>query len=120
MTNKKKQSRPPDQPNRLYGRDAYIARLRAGETVQFGERGNSMLPIIKSGQKCTYAPIEGPEALAKGDIVFCKVGPFYYTHLIKKIRLEDGEHVFTIGNNHGRINGDTDFSHIYGKVVAIG
>jgi hypothetical protein len=34
-----------------------IARLRAGETVQFRPRGGSMTGKIESGQLCTVTPI---------------------------------------------------------------
>ena len=43
----------------LTERQAYIAHLRAGETVSFRESGSSMMPRIKSRQKRTYAPRSG-------------------------------------------------------------
>ena len=53
--------------------NAYIARLKAGETVGFRPRGNSMEPKIRSGALCTVAPIVDHGQLAIGDIVLCKV-----------------------------------------------
>ena len=50
----------------LTGRDAWIARLRNGETVAFREGGNSMTPRIKSRQKCTYSPVSSMEDVSIG------------------------------------------------------
>jgi sRNA-binding protein len=99
----------------LIGRDAWIARLKAGETVSFREGGNSMTPRIKSRQKCTYVPVQSMADIAVGDAVFCRVGSSYFTHLITAIK---GEQV-QISNNHGHVNGWTNLSHIYGKVVKV-
>jgi hypothetical protein len=50
----------------------HVERLRAGETVSFRPRGNSMSGKIESGQLCTVAPVD-PATLEVGDIVLCKV-----------------------------------------------
>ena len=103
----------------LTGREAYIARLRAGETVSFRESGNSMTPRIKHRQKCTYAPVLSHDDVSVGDAVFCKVGPYYYTHLIKAKMPEGDGYRYQIGNNHGKINGWTTLDKIFGKVIAV-
>ena len=90
-----------------------IEKLLNGETFETSEKGNSMLPLIKSGQKHVLAPIK-LEDLKVGDIVFCKVKGNCYTHLIKAINENRG---FLIGNNRGNINGWT--KQIYGKVIEI-
>ncbi len=97
------------------GKAAYIARLRAGETVSFREGGNSMTPRIKSRQKCTYKPVMAAEDVKVGDAVFCKVGGNYFTHLITALRGDQ----YQISNNHGHVNGWITLNSIYGKVVAI-
>ena len=88
----------------------YIAKLQAGETVQFRPRGNSMQGKIASGQLCTVEPVD-PAALSVGDIVLCKVNGRQYLHLVKAIQ---GER-FQIGNNRGRINGWISGHCIYGR-----
>ncbi len=93
---------------------AYIEKLRAGETVSFQPRGNSMTGKIESGQLCTAEPVE-TDALCVGDIVLCKVNGTEYLHLIKAIR---GPR-FQIGNNRGRINGWVSASSIYGRCVRV-
>lgn len=93
----------------------HIARLKAGETVSFRPRGNSMTGKIESGQLCTVAPVD-PATLRAGDIVLCKVNGREYLHLIKAIQ---GPR-FQIGNNRGGINGWVTANGIFGKCVAVG
>lgn len=121
---KKRRTHPPSTPTStlsptpavvLTGRQAYIARLRAGETVSFREGGNSMTPRIRSRQKCTYAPVHSPADIRVGDAVFCKVAGNYFTHLITAIRRSQ----YQISNNHGHVNGWTTLDNIFGKVIAI-
>ena len=92
----------------------YIVKLRAGETVSFRPRGNSMSGKIESGQLCTVAPVD-PDTLEVGDIVLCKVHGHEYLHLIKAIQ---GSR-FQIGNNRGRINGWVSANSIFGKLISI-
>jgi hypothetical protein len=99
----------------LTGKAAWIARLKAGETVEFREKGNSMTPRIKSGQKCRYAPVKGAGDVKVGDAVFCKVGGSTYTHLVTAIRGNQ----YQISNNHGHVNGWVTLESIYGKVIEI-
>ena len=99
----------------LTGRQAYIARLRAGETVSFRETGNSMTPRIRSRQKCTYAPVLSPADVNVGDAVFCKVAGNHFTHLITAIRGAQ----YQISNNHGHVNGWTTLDKIFGKVISV-
>lgn len=88
-------------------------RLNNGETFITSEKGNSMTPIIQSGQKHVLEPIT-IDKVEVGDIVYCKVHGLYYTHLVKSIDSKKG---LLIGNNHGGINGWT--KSVYGKVIKI-
>ena len=88
-------------------------RLLNGETFVTSERGQSMTPLIKSGQEHELSPVK-VEQIVVGDIVYCKVRKNYYTHIVKSI---DPNRGFLIGNNHGLINGWT--KKIYGKVTKI-
>ena len=99
----------------LTGRDAWVARLKNGETVSFREGGNSMTPRIKSRQKCTYSPVRSMDDVRLGDAVFCRVASPYFTHLISAIR---GDQV-QISNNHGHVNGWTHISNMFGKVILV-
>ena len=92
----------------------FIEKLKAGETVQFRPRGNSMRGKIESGQLVTVEPLSDRK-LNKGDIVLCKDNGSQYLHLIKAIQ---GER-FQIGNNVGRINGWITLNSIYGICTSI-
>ena len=92
----------------------HIERLRAGETVSFRPRGNSMTGKIESGQLCTVEPVD-PAALAVGDIVLCKVNGQEYLHLVKAVQ---GPR-FQIGNNRGKINGWVTANAIFGRCIAV-
>ena len=91
---------------------AYEALTDSNE-VTVKPRGNSMLPLIKSGQPVTISP--DIDLLEVGDIVFCKVKGNFYLHLIKAI---DSKGRYLIGNNKGGVNGWT--KSIFGKVIKVG
>jgi hypothetical protein len=91
----------------------HIAKLQAGQTVQFRPRGHSMKGKVESGQLCTVVP--APDELKVGDVVLCKVNGKQYLHLIKAVQ---GER-YQIGNNRGRINGWVSRHSIYGKCVRV-
>ena len=90
-----------------------LEKLKNKETFVTSERGNSMSPIIKSGQEHKLAPAELKD-IEVGDIVYCKVKGNFYTHLVKAKNEKKG---CLIGNNRGGINGWT--KNIYGKVIKI-
>ena len=90
-----------------------VERLLNGESFITSEKGNSMTPIIKSGQNHKLTPVKW-EDCEVGDIVYCKVKSKFYTHLVKSKSIERG---LLIGNNKGNINGWT--KNVYGKVIKI-
>jgi hypothetical protein len=115
-----KKKKDPNAAPVLTGNAAYIAQLREGKGVTFAGKGNSMVPKIKSRQKCTYAPVTGHEDLALGDMVFCKVGRWTFTHLLTGIKGDEKSgYQYQISNNHGHVNGWTTLDKIYGKVIEV-
>ena len=92
-------------------RNYKLERLQKGETFTTSEKGNSMSPLIKSGQEHILAPITLDNCKV-GDIVYCKVKGNFYTHLVKA---KDQNKGLLIGNNRGGINGWT--KQVYGKVI---
>lgn len=94
-------------------RNYKLERLQNGETFTTSEKGNSMVPLIRSGQEHILSPITW-ENVEVGDIVYCKVGGRYFTHLVKAKNDTKG---CLIGNNKGGINGWT--KNIYGKVTQV-
>lgn len=89
--------------------------LQAGETCKIVGFGQSMTPILKSGQPVICEPVTEETMLSKNDIVMCKVKGHYYLHKIIAIKGK----TYQIGNNHGHINGTVSRNCIYGKVVEI-
>ena len=94
-------------------RNYKLERLLNGETFTTSEKGNSMVPLIKSGQEHELSPITWEQAEVDG-IVYCKVRGNFYTHLVKA---KDTQKGLLIGNNKGNINGWT--KSVYGKVIRI-
>lgn len=94
-------------------RNYKLERLQNGETFTTSEKGNSMIPLIHSGQEHILSPITW-ENVEVGDIVYCKVGGSFYTHIVKAKNDKRG---CLIGNNRGGINGWT--KNIYGKVIQV-
>lgn len=98
---------------KLYKHNEYKRdRLLNGEKIISREAGNSMLPKLKSRQPVELTPIKW-EDCQNGDIVFCRVKGYYYTHLVKG-KSNKG---LLIGNNKGGINGWT--KAVFGKVTKI-
>ena len=94
-------------------RNYKLEKLQQGETFTTSEKGNSMVPLIKSGQEHILAPAEWEE-VSIGDIVYCKVRGNFYTHLVKAKNEKRG---CKIGNNRGGINGWT--KQVYGRVIEV-
>lgn len=90
-----------------------LERLQSGETFITSEKGNSMVPLIKSGQDHKLAPAKW-EDVQPDDIVYCKVKGRFLTHLVKGKNDDKG---LLIGNNKGGINGWT--KQVYGKVIEV-
>ena len=90
-----------------------LQRLQMGETFITSEKGNSMTPLIKSGQKHRLEPATW-KIVEVVDIVYCKVKGRFYTH---KVLAKNENKGVKIGNNKGGVNGWTKL--VYGKVVEV-
>lgn len=91
----------------------YIEKLADGEVVEFRPRGNSMKPLINSGDLVVVEPLDEEVDLEKGDIVLCKVKGKQYLHLISAIQ---GSR-FQISNNRGYVNGWISRKAIFGRLI---
>ena len=94
-------------------RNFKLERLQNGESFITSEKGNSMVPLIMSGQKHKIEPTTWKNCEV-GDIVYCKVKGNFYTHLVKAKNEDRG---LLIGNNRGGINGWT--KQVYAKVTEV-
>ena len=94
--------------------DHAIQSLEKTGQAQTRPRGNSMLPLIKSGALVTLGKCS-PEDVKVGSIVLVRVGGNVYLHLVTAI---NGDR-YQISNNRGHINGWVKFHAIYGRAVRI-
>ena len=89
-----------------------------------------MMPIMNSGDNCTYVPCFPGDDIKVGDIVFCQAQPsnLYFCHIVwdkylYKTNLGTERWCWTIGNNRtgpaARNNGWCLREHIYGKLTAV-
>lgn len=99
--------------HRIMKRNYKLEKLQNGETFVTSEKGNSMVPLIYSGQEHKLAPTTLDE-VEVGDIVYCKVHGRFFTHLVKAKNQDKG---VQIGNNKGHINGWT--KQVFGKVIEV-
>ncbi|MEV4410838.1 hypothetical protein [Catellatospora sp. NPDC049609] len=96
--------------------DAVAARVAAGATVRFRPTGNSMVPLIRSREQVTVAPVD-PAAVQVGDIVLARVAGTVYLHLVSAVDAANGR--VQISNNRGRVNGWTGHARVYGICVDV-
>lgn len=89
--------------------------LLNGETCKVIGFGQSMTPILKSGQPVIVSPLKTDIVLEKNDIVLCKVNGHFYLHKISAIKGTQ----YQISNNHGHVNGWVSKRNIFGKVIKI-
>jgi hypothetical protein len=96
--------------------DLIAGRVAGGATVDFRPTGGSMVPLIRSRQLVTVAPVD-PARVEVGDIVLARVAGTTYLHLVSAIDSSRGR--VQISNNHGRINGWTTHQRIFGICTAV-
>lgn len=94
----------------------YIIKLKAGNTISFKPRGNSMSGIIDSGDTVTIIPLHPDKEVSEGDILLCKVKGKEYLHIVK---VSKNNKQYQIGNAKGHINGWIHRNAIYGIVIGI-
>lgn len=90
--------------------------LKKGETCKVIGYGQSMTPILRSGQPVIVVPLTDERILKKNDIVLCKVKGNYYLHKISAIKNGCS---YQISNNHGHVNGTISRNNIFGIVAEI-
>jgi hypothetical protein len=75
-----------------------------------------MVPLIRSRQVVTVAPVE-PSAVAVGDVVLARVAGAVYLHLVSAVDAANGRVQIS---NRGRVNGWTSYARVYGICTAVG
>ena len=100
--------------------------------VRYKSSGNSMWPLVQSGDLCTFHPVQAVTAqkeaseIGVGDIVFCQVragrgSQLFYAHIVLSIEHDyhANESKFWIGNIEQHYNGWCFREHIYGILVQV-
>lgn len=95
------------------GRNFKLERLKRGESFLTSEKGNSMIPLIKSGQEHILEPATW-ETVEVGDIAYAKVRGSWYTHIVTA---KDDKKGCQISNNQGYVNGWT--KNVFGVVIEV-
>lgn len=96
------------------GNKTHVQLLAEGCTIKFRPHGNSMVPIIYSGQLVTVSPVS--REILVGDTVLCKVEGRQMLHRVTAIG-SDGR--YQISNNHGHINGWCVPKNVFGILTAV-
>lgn len=94
---------------------SHIEALSQGIPVRFRPHGNSMVPIVKSGQLVTVEPASLHEVKV-GSVVLCKVNGNVMLHKVTAI---GSDKRFQISNNHGHVNGWCVPSNVFGVLVEV-
>ena len=95
--------------------EAIAGRVAGGATVEFRPSGASMVPLIRSRQMVTVAPVD-PNRVEVGDIVLARVAGTVYLHLVSAV---DANGRVQISNNRGRVNGWTSHGRVFGICTAV-
>jgi phage repressor protein C with HTH and peptisase S24 domain len=97
-------------------RSQHIEALQRGETISLRVFGNSMTPLIHSGDRVQIGPA-GPAAFRVGDIVLARVHGTVYLHRISAVDTQKQR--VQISNNRGHVNGWTGYAKVYGIFLGI-
>ena len=93
----------------------HVEALKQGQVVKFRPHGNSMVPIVLSGQLVTVVPF-GSHPIEVDSVVLCKVNGRQMLHKVTAIG-SDGR--YQISNNHGHVNGWCTPSNVFGVMIAV-
>lgn len=98
--------------------DTAASRLTGGaESVRFRPRGQSMIPLVRSGELVTVYRLRDRSTLEPGQVVLVTVRGKVYLH--KVISVDREREIVLIGNNHGHVNGWTQFAYVHGIKLTV-
>jgi hypothetical protein len=96
--------------------EAVASRVAAGAVAEFRPKGSSMVPLIRSRQLVTVAPVDVTR-IEVGDIVLARVAGAVYLHLVSAVDPSAGR--VQISNNRGRVNGWTSYAKVFGICTSV-
>jgi hypothetical protein len=98
-------------------------KLQAGVSVAYKSSGNSLAPMVMSGDLCEFRPVTKDADVSLHDIVFCTVHPGqqFHAHIVRHKGWDEGRKswYYHIGNASGYLNGCYWVDQIYGKLMTI-
>ena len=97
----------------IYNERTAIGPLTEGKSCLVKGVGNSMTPLLESGQIVRIEPVTPNTEYSKGDIVLAKVNGKVYLHKVTAVQ----KNYVQISNNHGHVNGWTN--KIYGRASIV-
>lgn len=80
--------------------------LKNGETIARFEYGDSMKPMLVSGEYCILEPITKQPQV--GDAVFCRVNGYLMTHMVWVVSNIADKPYYLIGGSNGSLYGWTN------------
>ena len=95
-----------------------VERLAAGETIARFEYGDSMYPVLVSGEYAKLTPVTSLDEVKVGDAVCCNVMNNFMTHRVISEHTTPEGKCFQIGDTWGHIYGWTDI--VYAIATNIG
>lgn len=97
-----------------------VDKLKDNYSVEFRPKGNSMSPIIKSGQLVRVRSMKFyNQPLKVGDVVLCRVKGNIYLHKISSIKSKNKTDFYQISNNRGFVNGWIGKDKVYGILTKV-
>lgn len=99
--------------------DIFVAMdcLTKGQTIVRYEFGDSMTPILTSGQFCKLIPISEVDEIKQGDCVFAVVNGSIGTHMVWMVSENEAGKFYCIATTQGTVIGWTD--EILAKSIGI-
>ena len=74
-----------------------LGELSKGNNVARYEYGDSMMPLLQSGEYCILIPAN-KTTIEVGDAVFCEVNGYVMTHMVMMISRIQGKPMYLIGS----------------------
>ena len=74
-----------------------LSELSKGNNVARYEYGDSMMPLLQSGEYCILIPAN-KTTIEVGDAVFCEVNGYVMTHMVMMISRIQGKPMYLIGS----------------------
>ena len=91
--------------------DRYMAIdcLSKGQEILRFEFGDSMFPILESGQFCKLVPYKDGDEIKQGDCVFVNINGSVGTHMVWMISENDSKKLYCIATTKGEVIGWTNY-----------